>query len=120
MLLPNGGKAPGEGATASVLFGARKGLKPVVVGKPHQPMLDAVQASLKFDPTRTIMVGDRLETDILFGIRGGISTLLVLTGESRLFVVSSVSSCVSVASSFAFDTSSERFCRSFHMVSANF
>ena len=35
-------------------------------------------------PAKTIMVGDRLDTDIAFGKMGGLSTLLVMTGDSFL------------------------------------
>jgi len=44
-LLPSGGYAPGEGAIASVLYGALPAGAPekVVVGKPHKPLLDIVQ-----------------------------------------------------------------------------
>jgi len=52
------------------------------VGKPAKTMLDAIRAKVNFDSDRTIMVGDRLNTDILFGQAGGLGTLLVLTGIS--------------------------------------
>lgn len=38
-----GGLVCGEGAISSVLLGARKGLKPLIVGKPHQPILDEIR-----------------------------------------------------------------------------
>ncbi|KAF8337033.1 2-phosphoglycolate phosphatase [Cantharellus anzutake] len=75
----NGGYLPGAGSISAPL---RYMLKrdPTAIGKPNSTMLDCVKAKHDFDPQRTIMVGDRLDTDILFGIRGGVSTLLVLTG----------------------------------------
>ncbi|GAA5943301.1 uncharacterized protein JCM15063_000759 [Sporobolomyces koalae] len=85
-LLPSGGYAPGEGAIASVLFGALKPpyAQPLIVGKPHQVLLDIVHSALKFNPHDTLFVGDRLATDILFAKRGQIDSLLVLTGIQKL------------------------------------
>ncbi|GAA6027183.1 hypothetical protein JCM8097_002463 [Rhodosporidiobolus ruineniae] len=83
-LLPHGGYAPGEGAIASVLFGALpKGRKPTIVGKPYQPLLDVVHREMHFDPSTTIFIGDRLETDVLFAKRGGVDSILVWTGISK-------------------------------------
>ena len=45
--------------------------------------MDAIQSKLQFDRNRTCMVGDRLNTDIRFGIEGNLGgTLAVLTGVS--------------------------------------
>jgi len=46
-------------------------------------MMDCIKAKHDFDPARTIMIGDRLDTDIQFGKNGGIATLLVMTGVTN-------------------------------------
>ncbi|KAM6501349.1 HAD-like domain containing protein [Amanita muscaria] len=73
------GLLPGAGAIWAPLQSAT-GRGPVCTGKPSTIMLDCIRAKIDYDPKRTIIVGDRLDTDILFGQRGGLSTLLVLTG----------------------------------------
>ncbi|GAA5974269.1 hypothetical protein JCM21900_003250 [Sporobolomyces salmonicolor] len=83
-LLPHGGYAPGEGAISSVLVCALpKEVKPTIVGKPHQPLLDIVHRSLDFTSSRTLFIGDRLDTDVLFAKRGKIDSMLVWTGISK-------------------------------------
>lgn len=54
-----------------------------ICGKPNQSMMNAIKAAnqgLKDKPTRGLMIGDRLNTDMKFGRDGGLDTLLVLTG----------------------------------------
>ena len=71
---------PGAGATSAPLV-ASSGKEPLALGKPSQAMMDAIEGKFKLDRKRTCMVGDRLDTDIKFGIEGGLGgTLAVLTG----------------------------------------
>lgn len=76
------GLLPGAGSVSAPLRFAL-GRDPVSIGKPAGTMLDCIKAKHNFDPKRTIMVGDRLNTDIEFGKNGGLSTLLVLTGITK-------------------------------------
>ena len=54
-----------------------------VVGKPSAIMAKAVLDRLGLPPDQTIIVGDRLETDVAMGARVGMHTALVLTGATR-------------------------------------
>ncbi|KAG8965362.1 hypothetical protein FRC03_000662 [Tulasnella sp. 419] len=76
---PGGGLLPGAGSISAPLRYATK-TNPIAIGKPNKTMLDCIKAKHNFDPARTVMVGDRLDTDILFGKHGGLGTLLVLSG----------------------------------------
>jgi 4-nitrophenyl phosphatase len=71
---------PGAGSVGAGVLVAT-GKKPIVLGKPSQAMMDAIEGKFQLNRTRTCMVGDRLDTDIKFGLDGGLGgTLLVLTG----------------------------------------
>lgn len=77
--------APGEGAWASLLRGASpEAARPTIVGKPEKILLDMIRAAVPFEPSKATFIGDRLETDVLFGRRNGTRTLLVLTGSSKV------------------------------------
>jgi 4-nitrophenyl phosphatase len=74
---------PGAGSTgAGIKYAA--GQEPLALGKPSQAMMDAIEGKFHFDRSRTCMVGDRLNTDIQFGIEGKLGgTLAVLTGVNK-------------------------------------
>jgi 4-nitrophenyl phosphatase len=53
----------------------------VLIGKPSQFALDAILSEHPgVSRARTLMVGDRLDTDVAFGVAGGLRTLLVFSG----------------------------------------
>ncbi|KAL1997832.1 hypothetical protein VTN02DRAFT_649 [Thermoascus thermophilus] len=81
--LPSAGTFfPGAGSISAPLT-AMVGTEPVAVGKPSQAMMDAIEGKFQFDRRRACMVGDRVNTDIRFGVEGKLGgTLAVLTGVS--------------------------------------
>ena len=54
-----------------------------MVGKPAEFMLANIAETFGLKRDQICMVGDRLDTDILFGQHGGLTTMLVLSGETR-------------------------------------
>jgi HAD superfamily hydrolase (TIGR01457 family) len=72
---------PGAGAIIASLEKAA-GREALVVGKPNVYMIQTALNLMGAKADKTLMVGDRLETDILGGWRVGLDTCLVLTGVS--------------------------------------
>ncbi len=74
------GVAPGNGTLVSAVHTA-VGRLPIVAGKPEVPIF--TEAIRRFEATKALFIGDRLDTDILGGNRADIDTALVLTGIDR-------------------------------------
>lgn len=60
------------------------GRKAMVIGKPSPFMFECISSQFRVDPAQCLMVGDRLETDMLFGANCGLDTMLTLTGTVSL------------------------------------
>lgn len=75
------GLIPGAGSIVAAIQTA-SGQAPVIVGKPEPLMLQMALSRMGVAPDEAVMVGDRLDTDIIAGERAGMLTLLVLTGVS--------------------------------------
>lgn len=73
------GLVPGAGSLFAALRTAT-GCEPQVMGKPNAPMFEAALRLIGTSPSRTLMIGDRLNTDIDGAHRLGLRTALILTG----------------------------------------
>eukprot|EP00585_Thalassiosira_rotula_P011265 CAMPEP_0196159916 /NCGR_PEP_ID=MMETSP0910-20130528/46562_1 /TAXON_ID=49265 /ORGANISM="Thalassiosira rotula, Strain GSO102" /LENGTH=394 /DNA_ID=CAMNT_0041424841 /DNA_START=9 /DNA_END=1194 /DNA_ORIENTATION=- len=69
----------GNGSMVGAIKGCT-GQEPTVVGKPSPLMIDYLCDKLGLERGKICMVGDRLDTDILFGTDNGLKSLLVLSG----------------------------------------
>lgn len=73
------GEIPGGGSLVASLATAT-GREPVTIGKPETHAYEAILDAAKVTAADSVMVGDRLDTDIAVGRRAGAGTVLVLTG----------------------------------------
>lgn len=76
------GLEPACGAMAALIESAT-GVKPYFIGKPNPLMMRSALRFLEAHSEDTIMVGDRMDTDVVAGMESGTETILVLTGVTR-------------------------------------
>jgi NagD protein len=77
-----GGLVPACGAMAALIETAG-GISPFFVGKPNPWMMRSALNYLDVHSENTVMIGDRMDTDIVAGVESGMETILVLSGVTR-------------------------------------
>ncbi|MFA9438716.1 HAD-IIA family hydrolase [Uliginosibacterium sp. sgz301328] len=74
-----GGNEPAAG-TILAAISAATGKKPYIVGKPNALMMTLATRKLGVHAEEAVMIGDRMDTDIVGGMEAGMKTALVLSG----------------------------------------
>ena len=77
------GYVPDCGSVAEMLKRAT-GREPYFIGKPRPEMLLAAMEKYGYSKDETLMIGDRVYTDIASGYNAGVDTVLVLSGEGTV------------------------------------
>lgn len=75
------GVFPATGAVAAMISRAT-GVEPYYVGKPNPLMMRSALRAIDAHSESSVMIGDRMDTDIISGMEAGMRTVLVLTGIS--------------------------------------
>jgi NagD protein len=73
---------PATGSVAAMITKAT-GVEPYFVGKPNPLMMRSALNTVEGHSESTVMIGDRMDTDVISGIEAGLETVLVLTGVTR-------------------------------------
>lgn len=76
------GFIPDSGAICALIT-ASTGVQPRYFGKPHKETAEMITRRFGVPSARTAVVGDRLYTDIALGRNNGLTSILVLTGETK-------------------------------------
>jgi NagD protein len=76
------GSLPATGAVAALISRATQ-VDPYFVGKPNPLMMRSALNQISAHSETTVMVGDRMDTDVISGLEAGLRTVLVLTGSTR-------------------------------------
>jgi len=75
------GLLPATGSVAALVTKAT-GVRPYFVGKPNPLMMRSALRAIDAHSESTVMIGDRMDTDVVAGLEAGMETVLVLTGIS--------------------------------------
>jgi NagD protein len=76
------GPLPATGSVAAMITKAT-GAEPYFVGKPNPMMFRSAMNRIEAHSESTVMVGDRMDTDVVAGIEAGLETVLVLSGSTQ-------------------------------------
>jgi Predicted sugar phosphatases of the HAD superfamily len=77
------GYIPDCGAMCAMIT-ASTGIKPKYLGKPHKETIEMIMLITGMSKEDIAFVGDRLYTDIAIGVNNNVTSILVLSGETRL------------------------------------
>lgn len=78
------GELPGAGSIISSIAACSKRKPDINIGKPSKEIFNLVLQEHNVDPQKVLVIGDRIETDILGAKNAGLDSALVLTGVTKV------------------------------------
>jgi 5'-nucleotidase len=75
------GPLPATGSVAALITKA-SGISPYFIGKPNPLMMRSALNRIEGHSETTVMIGDRMDTDVISGLEAGLRTVLVLSGST--------------------------------------